>query len=230
MTLSPSSFRKRYGSSYETPSSSASPEPSLTLPIRNRYQGTSEPILNTKTEDDESKAEGASSGSEESEDEGPDLEGEQGQSSRSVPEQQVADATPTSRIPVLTTWIDPDDNIVYLDIKIDPLSLPTPVASIVDSSPVASPAMVEAESFLVELGAHVEFQGGLLHDHAHRLDALPPTLFEGYDRDLRRLYTRSRAVRDEIFSQRYRLRSLEEQERATVTFDAIWRPVLALES
>nr|GFA53710.1 hypothetical protein [Tanacetum cinerariifolium] len=54
---------------------------------------------------------------------------------------------------------------------------------------------------------------------------------EGYDRDLRELYTRTRAVRDEIFSQRYRLRSLEqEQERATMTFGAIWRLVLALKA
>ncbi|GJW05508.1 hypothetical protein Tco_1564364 [Tanacetum coccineum] len=35
----------------------------------------------------------------------------------------------------------------------------------------------------------------------------------------------SGAVRDEIFSQCYRFRSLkQEQERATVTFSAIWRP------
>ncbi|GJV71698.1 hypothetical protein Tco_1491693 [Tanacetum coccineum] len=34
--LSPSSFRKRYRSSYEMPSPSSSP----TLPIRKRYQGT----------------------------------------------------------------------------------------------------------------------------------------------------------------------------------------------
>ncbi|GJW34381.1 hypothetical protein Tco_0054413 [Tanacetum coccineum] len=59
--------------------------------------------------------------------------------------------------------------------------------------------------------------------------ALPMTTLAatimGYDRDLRELYTRSGAVRDEIFSQRYRFRSLErEQERATVTFSAIWRP------
>nr|GEY95086.1 hypothetical protein [Tanacetum cinerariifolium] len=55
-----------------------------------------------------------------------------------------------------------------------------------------------------------------------RLDTLPPTLFKGYDRDLRELYTRSGAVRDEIFLQRYRFSSLErEQERATVTFSAI---------
>ncbi|GKD49046.1 hypothetical protein Tco_1278022, partial [Tanacetum coccineum] len=32
-----------------------------------------------------------------------------------------------------------------------------------------------------------------------------------------------------IFSQHHRLRSLK-QEKAIVTFDAIWRPVLALES
>ncbi|GJW17029.1 hypothetical protein Tco_0024465 [Tanacetum coccineum] len=46
--------------------------------------------------------------------------------------------------------------------------------------------------------------GGLIHDHVVRLEELSPTLFE---------------------------RSLEhEQERVTVTFGALWRPVLALES
>nr|GEZ11552.1 hypothetical protein [Tanacetum cinerariifolium] len=39
------------------------------------------------------------------------------------------------------------------------------------------------------------------------------------------------AVRDVIFCQRYRFRSLEhEQERTVVTFRALWRPVLALEA
>ncbi|GJR28599.1 hypothetical protein Tco_1104831 [Tanacetum coccineum] len=37
MALSPPSFHKRYRSSYETPSSSASPASSPTLPIRKRY-------------------------------------------------------------------------------------------------------------------------------------------------------------------------------------------------
>ncbi|GKG15007.1 hypothetical protein Tco_0354607, partial [Tanacetum coccineum] len=83
---------------------------------------------------------------------------------------------------------------------------------------------------LTKLGAQVEFQGWLIYDHAQHLDALPPTLFEGYNRDLRELYTRSEVAGDEIFSQRYRFRSLEwEQERDTVTFNAIWRPILALE-
>ncbi|GJT30834.1 hypothetical protein Tco_0911109 [Tanacetum coccineum] len=70
MTLSPLSFRKRYGSSYETPSLSASPASSPTLPLRKRYRGTSETILDTETEGDKSEAEGTSSDSGESEEEG----------------------------------------------------------------------------------------------------------------------------------------------------------------
>nr|GEV21041.1 hypothetical protein [Tanacetum cinerariifolium] len=51
------------------------------------------------------------------------------------------------------------------------------------------------------------------------------------DRDVKELYTRSGAVKDEIFSQRYLFRSLEhEKERTVMTFRALWRPVLALEA
>ncbi|GJU86193.1 hypothetical protein Tco_1293739 [Tanacetum coccineum] len=73
-------------------------------------------------------------------------------------------------------------------------------------------------------------------DESHGLDdesheELSPALFERYDRDIEELFTRPGALRDEIFSQRYRFRSLEyKQERVAVTFGAIWRPVLALES
>nr|GEX11427.1 hypothetical protein [Tanacetum cinerariifolium] len=64
-----------------------------------------------------------------------------------------------------------------------------------------------------------------------RLGELSLALFERYDRDIGELFTRLRAVRNDIFSQRYRLRSLEhEQERTVVTFGALWRPVLALEA
>ncbi|GKC77294.1 hypothetical protein Tco_1128068 [Tanacetum coccineum] len=77
MALSPSSFCKRYRSFYETPSSSTSPASSPTLPIWKRYRGTFEPILDTKTEGDESEAEGTGSESEESEDEGPALESDE---------------------------------------------------------------------------------------------------------------------------------------------------------
>ncbi|GKE09921.1 hypothetical protein Tco_1413472 [Tanacetum coccineum] len=77
MTLSPLSFHKRYRCSYETPSSSASPAPSSTLPIWKRYRGTSKLILDTETEEDKSKAKGVGSESEESKDEGPDSEGDE---------------------------------------------------------------------------------------------------------------------------------------------------------
>ncbi|GJY65851.1 hypothetical protein Tco_0468089 [Tanacetum coccineum] len=107
-------------------------------------------------------------------------------------------------------------------------AIPTLVASPVTT--LAATITVYEDEFL-KVGAQLELHGSILHDHTQRLDALPSTLFEGYDRDLRELYNRSRAVRDEIFSQCYRLRSLkQEQERATMTFDAIWRPVLALET
>ncbi|GJZ24096.1 hypothetical protein Tco_0561555 [Tanacetum coccineum] len=44
--------------------------------------------------------------------------------------------------------------------------------------------------------------GGLISDHAVRLEELSPALFERYDRDIGELFTRSGAVREEIFSQR----------------------------
>ncbi|GJZ23530.1 putative ribonuclease H-like domain-containing protein [Tanacetum coccineum] len=202
MALSPSSSRKRYISSYETPSSSASPSSSLALPIWKRYRGTSEPIIDTKTEGDESEAEGTSSKSEESVDEGPGLENEEaasevqqkrivsvedtaedeplglgyrtprhraleladdiihstyevGQSFGSMPVQQTAGESTTSRLPIHTTWEDPMDGMVYTDIECvmppvcEPIqtptspawsssSLPMSLASLTVPSPLAS--------------------------------------------------------------------------------------------
>ncbi|GJT94623.1 hypothetical protein Tco_1090141 [Tanacetum coccineum] len=93
-------------------------------------------------------------------------------------------------------------------------------------SPVASLTTADTEGFLTELGARVKMQGGLIHDYMVRLEELSPALFERYDREVGELFTKSRAVRDEIFSQRYRFRSLEpEQERVAMTFGAIWRPL-----
>ncbi|GKF02127.1 hypothetical protein Tco_0029050, partial [Tanacetum coccineum] len=78
---------------------------------------------------------------------------------------------------------------------------------------VATPATAETEGFLTELGAQVEMQGGLIRDHV-RLEELSLALFERYDRVIVELFTRSGVVRDGIFSQRYRFRSLEhKQER-----------------
>nr|GEY90259.1 hypothetical protein [Tanacetum cinerariifolium] len=98
-------------------------------------------------------------------------------------------------------------------------------------SGLASPATDDTEGFLTELGAKVEMQGGLIRDHMVRLRELSPDLFKRYDRDIKELFTRLRAVWDEIFSQRYRFRSLEhEQARTAMTFGALWRLMLALEA
>ncbi|GJS16064.1 hypothetical protein Tco_0410536 [Tanacetum coccineum] len=178
--LSPSSFRKRYISSYETPS----PSSSLTLPIRKRYQGTSKLVENTMDESSDSNAE-----REGSEDEGHadkplrlgcgalrchELtlgEGsvpstfEIGQSYRSMSEQQRVEETPTPRprTPPSLEWSSD--------------SLPVSPSSLVVPTPIASPVTTPTATIAVD--------------------------------------------EDEF---------LEEQERATVTFGALWRPVLALEA
>ncbi|GKE11195.1 hypothetical protein Tco_1414746 [Tanacetum coccineum] len=220
MTLSPLTFRKRYRSSYEMPSPSSCP----TLPIRKRYRGTSELVEDTRDESSYANTEREGSGDESpsSKDEGPGLEdegpgleeeaapkGQQqlaleegsmpstfniGQSFRSMSGQQRVEETPTPKPPVHAIWVDLIDGIVYTDILIYVPPVPT--------------IALDEDEFL-EVGAQLELHGIILHDHTQRLDALPPALFEVYDRDLRELYTRSRAIRDEIFSPCYRLRSLE---------------------
>ncbi|GJT34181.1 hypothetical protein Tco_0924600 [Tanacetum coccineum] len=45
-------------------------------------------------------------------------------------------------------------------------------------SPVATPATIETEGFLIELGDQVQMQGELISDHAIRLEELSPALFE----------------------------------------------------
>ncbi|GJT00135.1 hypothetical protein Tco_0821304 [Tanacetum coccineum] len=176
---------------------------------------------------------------------------EVGQGLGFVPEPERPERVSALRQPTLTTWIDLEDGRAYIDVPAYPPptspvqtlpspewssnSLPiSPTPSIVPSpisspmiplivpSLIASPTTAETEIFLTELGAQVEIQEGLIHDHIVRLGELSPALFERYDRDIGEFFTRSGVVKDEIFSQRYRLRSLEhEQERVAVTFGAI---------
>ncbi|GKC10535.1 hypothetical protein Tco_1007317 [Tanacetum coccineum] len=146
---------------------------------------------------------------------------EVGQSSRSMSEQQGADRIFAFRQPTLTTWVDPEDDRVYTDMPIYPPATPvqTPLSlewysgslpilplSSVAPSPIASSVATPTTTISVdedqfqEVGAQLELHGSILQDHTHRLDALPPTLITDIDRDVRKLYTRSGVVRDEIFS------------------------------
>ncbi|GKE31283.1 hypothetical protein Tco_1450605 [Tanacetum coccineum] len=250
--LSPSYFCKRYRSSYKTSSSS----PTLPVWKRYRGTSElildtnceGDELGEEDTEEDESSDadderdsqdlddEGHGLGDEDHdnesqglEDEGLGLEEEEvvpeGQqqavpvSSRSVSEQQGVERVSALRQPTLDTWVDPEDGRVYIDIPAY-----VPLATPVQTPP--SPEWSLDKDQFIEVGAQLELHKSILHDHTQRLDALPPTLVADIDRDVRELYTRSGAVRDDIFLERYRFRSLErEQERATVTFSAIWKPM-----
>ncbi|GKD54913.1 hypothetical protein Tco_1288300, partial [Tanacetum coccineum] len=86
----------------------------------------------------------------------------------------------------------------------DPSTISSPMTPLIVPSPVATPAAIETEGFLTELGAQVQMQKGLISDHAVRLEELSPALFE---------------------------RSLKyEQERVAVTFRTTWRLMLALKA
>ncbi|GJV45409.1 hypothetical protein Tco_1429945 [Tanacetum coccineum] len=143
--------------------------------------------------------------------------------SGSAPESERPERVSTSRHHTLTTWTYLEDGMVYIDVPAYPPPAPpvqtppspewtsgslpiSPSPSVVPSpislpmipltvpSPVATPATVKTEGFLTELGAQVEMQGGLIRDHAVRLEELSPALFERYDRDIGELFTRSRRL------------------------------------
>ncbi|GJR70128.1 hypothetical protein Tco_0016193 [Tanacetum coccineum] len=209
---------RRYRSSYETSSSSSS----LTFPVRKRYIGTSDLILDTDSEGDKL---GDEDTKEDEEDKSLDTDDER-ERERDREEEAALKGHAFESTEEIAP--NPEDDRVYTDIPAyapptvpiqTPLSpewsfgsLPISPSSPVVPSPIALPVATPTTTI-------------------SRLDALPPTLFLNIDKEVMELYTRLGAVRDEIFSQRYRFRILEwEQERATVTFGALWRPVLALEA
>nr|GEV01220.1 hypothetical protein [Tanacetum cinerariifolium] len=118
-----------------------------------------------------------------------------GQSFRSMSEHQGVEEIPTPRPQVRATWVDPVYGIVYTDIPID-----VPPARVPVQTPPSSTTISIGEDEFLEVGAHLELHESILRDNTQCLDALPPTLYEGYNRDLRELYTRSRDVKNEIFS------------------------------
>ncbi|GKD98351.1 hypothetical protein Tco_1382248 [Tanacetum coccineum] len=106
--------------------------------------------------------------------------------------------------PHVQTLPSPKWSSSSLLVSLAPSIVPSPVSSpmipLTVPSPIASHATSEIDGFFTELGAWVEMQGGLICDHMVRLGELSPALFERYDRDIGELFTRSGAVKDEIFS------------------------------
>ncbi|GJS67484.1 hypothetical protein Tco_0682048 [Tanacetum coccineum] len=128
--------------------------------------------------------------------------------------EQTKSGWSASRQPTLTTWTDPEDGIVYIDVHAYPLlALPAP-----------TPPLPEWSSGSLPISPAPSIVPTPISSPMIPLTVPSPTTSPA-------TIKMSGAVRDEIFSQRYRFRSLEhEQERVAVTFGAIWRPVLALES
>nr|GEU79679.1 hypothetical protein [Tanacetum cinerariifolium] len=242
-------FRKRFRSSYYS-------SPSPTLPVRKRYREDEDPTAEDKdlAAEDEGLAAGVEGpaapvvrtavsaplglGYEALRRRELALEGdhvystfEVRQGSGSAPEPERSE-----RIPPLPEWtsgslpISPSPSIVPSPVSspMIPLTIPSPIAS--PMATLTTTILVNEDQF-IEVGAQLELYRSILQDHTQRLDAMLPTRFAEIDRDVEELYTRPGPVRDEIFSQRYRFRSLEhEQERIAMTFEALWRPVLTLEA
>ncbi|GJT66592.1 hypothetical protein Tco_1018072 [Tanacetum coccineum] len=129
---------------------------------------------------------------------------EKGQSSGFIPESERPERVSALRQPTLTTWINPEDGIAYIDVPAYPPptppaqtlpspewsfgSLPISPAPSIVPSPISSPMMPLTVPSLIASPATAETEGFFTESLEH------------------------------------------EQERVVVTFRAIWRPVLALES
>nr|GEW52153.1 hypothetical protein [Tanacetum cinerariifolium] len=232
-TMFESAFRKRFRSSYESSPSLSLPD----LPLRKCYQATSELVEDSKEDDDEEDEEiedslDSDSVSEDAEDEGPiaedkdptardeglaaGVEGLGTDDERHEEEEDVPRGQQQAALAVRTAVSAPL-GLGYEALRRQDLALD-------EDHVCTTPTTTKIQGFLTELGAQVEMQGGLIHDHTVRLEEQSPALFERYDRDIGELFTRSGAVRDDIFSQRCRFMSLEhehERERTVVTFGAL---------
>ncbi|GKE08616.1 hypothetical protein Tco_1412167, partial [Tanacetum coccineum] len=210
IALSDSTFPKRYGSSYETPS------PSHLRPFQ-YGRGTSDLILDTDSEgdelgdkdieeDEEDESLDADDERERSDDEGhgSDDEGhgsnDEGHSlgdedhrldneGRSLEGEGLGleeDKEVAPKGQQQATPLSPEWSSGSLPISPSPLVVLSPIASPVAT--LTATISVDEDQFL-EVGAQLELHGSILQDLTQRLDALPPTLIANIDRDVRELYT-----------------------------------------
>ncbi|GJY65140.1 hypothetical protein Tco_0466600 [Tanacetum coccineum] len=140
---------------------------------------------------------------------------EVGPGSGFAPKPERPERVSASRQPTLTTWTYPKDGMVYMDVPTYPPPAP----------PIQTPPSPEWSSGSLSISPAPFIVPSPISSPMIPLTVPSPVATPVTAK------TESRAVRDEIFSQRYRFKSLEhEHERVAVTFRALWRPVLALES
>ncbi|GKE55924.1 hypothetical protein Tco_1495109, partial [Tanacetum coccineum] len=231
--MSKSALRKRFWSSYESSPSVSPPD----LPLRKRYRDTFELVEDSEEDDDEEDKEieesmDSDSVSEDAEEDGPTIE----------------DEDPAAEDEGLTAGVEGlgmdegyglDDESRVIDeeghsVESDGLGLDEEEevvpggqkqATLIVGTAMSAPlglgygALRRHELALEEGDVYSTFEVGQGSESALE-SRRPERVYIG------ELFTRSGAVREEIFSQRCRFRSLEyEQERVAVTFGAIWRPL-----
>ncbi|GJX72814.1 hypothetical protein Tco_0311409 [Tanacetum coccineum] len=200
---------------YEKQSSSSS---SQTLPVRMRYQGTSEHILDTDSDGDElgeEDTEEDESSDADDEREGRDLDDVDPKDDR------VYIDIPAYAPPTAPIQSQPSPEWSFGSLLVSPSSLvvPSPIASLVAT--LAATISVDEDQF-IEVGVKLELYESILHDHTQRLDALPPTLFTDIDRDVRELYTRfddHRLIYDMLVYQAAMQRELQEMRGRITTLE-----------
>ncbi|GJY93083.1 hypothetical protein Tco_0508865, partial [Tanacetum coccineum] len=168
--------------------------------IWKRYRGTSKLILDTNNEGDdigdedgeeeEDKSLDLDNGREGTEDEGPSSEGE----GLRLGEDEAAPEGQQQVALVVDAALGEPLGLGFGALRCRELveregELPTipspilsPVASLAISSPTALAAAAEAESFMIELGAQVEMQRGLIRDHTERWRYRLRSLEQGQER------------------------------------------------
>nr|GEV40231.1 NAD(P)-binding domain-containing protein [Tanacetum cinerariifolium] len=181
--LSTSSFRKRYRSSYETPS----PSLSLTLPVQKRYRGTSELIEDTR--DDEGQGLGDESHGLDVKSHGLDDEG-----------QGLEDEGPAASEPLGLGYgaarrrtFESTEEIEPSTYEVGQSSRSVPEQEGPDRTPLYpewSVASLPVSPSSLVVPSHIPSLVATPAATISRLDTLPPTLFKGYDKNLRELYTR----------------------------------------
>ncbi|GJT47796.1 hypothetical protein Tco_0973953 [Tanacetum coccineum] len=241
MALSDSAFRKRYRSSYETPSSSSS----LTLPVQKRYRGTSEVILDTDSkgdelgednteEDVEDESHGLDDESHGLDDESQGLDDESQGLDDEEEEEEAALEGQQQAVPVVDTSASEPLGLGYRAARhralesteeIAPSTYEPTLVAWVDPedgrvytdiptyAPPAAPVQTPPSPEWSSCSLPISPSSPVVPSPIALLVATTTAII---------------SVDEDHF---WRFRSLErEQERATVTFGALWRPVLALEA
>nr|GEV21576.1 hypothetical protein [Tanacetum cinerariifolium] len=213
MALSDSAFRKRYRSSYET----ASPSSSLTLSVQKIYRGTSELILDTDSEGDELGKEDTKEDDEDKSSDANDKREIRDDKSQGLDDEGHGLGDEDHGLDDKSQGLEDEGHGHGLEGEEAIPEGQQQVVPVVETAPTLD-TWVDPEDGRVytDIPAYVPLAVPIQTPPSPEWSIGSLPISSSSLVDVRELHTKSGAVRDEIFSQRYRFRSLErKQERAT---------------